>query len=237
MLFIRGTVVHTPCRGDVEVLPDRLLAIDDAGSGRILALLPGEQEAECLALHDGREEEVVRLQPHEFLLPGFVDTHFHAPQYAYTGTSTDIPLMQWLDKLTFPTEASFRADLALARDVYTKAIRRMIINGTTCVQLFGTVHLEPCQLLADLLKEAGMRAFVGKPCVDREAPPGCLESTEEAVAGTEALILYIRAKGLPRLQPLVMPRFIPTCTRGLLRALGDLTAKHDVNVHRWTGGK
>lgn len=28
-----------------------------------------------------------------------------------------------------------------------------------------------------------------------------------------------------------MPRFIPTCTRPLLRALGRLAAEHGVNVH------
>lgn len=42
---------------------------------------------------------------------------------------------------------------------------------------------------------------------------------------------HVKGKGLSRLQPLVMPRFIPTCTRPLLRALGELAAKHSVNVH------
>lgn len=43
-----------------------------------------------------------------------------------------------------------------------QAIRRLLSSGTTCAQLFATVHLEPCLLLADLLEQAGMRAFVGK---------------------------------------------------------------------------
>lgn len=33
-----------------------------------------------------------------FLLPGFIDTHLHAPQYLYTGTALDEPLMVWLEK-------------------------------------------------------------------------------------------------------------------------------------------
>lgn len=28
----------------------------------------------------------VKLAPHEFLCPGFIDLHIHAPQFAYTGT-------------------------------------------------------------------------------------------------------------------------------------------------------
>lgn len=41
-------------------------------------------------------------------------------------------------------------------------IRRLLSNGTTCAQIFATVHLQPCLLLADLLEQAGMRAFLGK---------------------------------------------------------------------------
>ncbi|KAL4422640.1 hypothetical protein ABPG75_008837 [Micractinium tetrahymenae] len=231
MLFIRGTIAHTPLRGEVELLPDQLLVVDPQASGRIVAVVPGEQEAACLVQHGGQAEDVLRLQEGQFLLPGFIDTHLHAPQYAYTGTGTHIPLMEWLETLTFPTESSFRDQLDLARDVYSKVIQRLLNNGTTCAQFFATVHLEPCQLFADLLEQAGMRAFVGKPCMDRQTPPGSLESTERAVADTEALIKYVRGKGLSRLEPLVMPRFIPTCSRALLRALGDLAAKHGVNVH------
>lgn len=231
MLFIRGTLAHTPVRGEVELLRDHLVVADTQANGRIVAVVPGAQEAECLVLHGGRPEDVLRLQEGQFLLPGFIDTHLHAPQYAYTGTGTHIPLMEWLDTLTFPTESSFKDNADLARDVYTKLIRRLLSNGTTCAQIFATVHLQPCLLLADLLEQAGMRAFLGKPCMDRETPPGSLESTENAVADTEALIRYVRGKGLSRLEPLVMPRFIPTCTCPLLRALGQLAAEHSVNVH------
>ena len=59
----------------------------------------------------------------QFLMPGLVDTHIHAPQYVNSGTGYDLMLLQWLDKYTFPTEARFQ-DLPYARDVYTKAVVR-----------------------------------------------------------------------------------------------------------------
>ena len=31
---------------------------------------------------------------------GFIDTHIHAPQYQFTGTAADRPLMEWLDHYT-----------------------------------------------------------------------------------------------------------------------------------------
>jgi guanine deaminase len=97
MLIIRGTVVHTPVRGHVEVLPDRILVIDD---GKIASMIAGEEEANCLALYGRQAEDVLRLSADQFLLPGFIDTHIHAPQYAFAGTATDTPLMDWLKQVS-----------------------------------------------------------------------------------------------------------------------------------------
>ena len=58
-------------------------------------------------------------------MPGLVDTHIHAPQYVNSGTGYDRMLLDWLDEYTFPTEARFK-DLAYARDVYTKAVVRIL---------------------------------------------------------------------------------------------------------------
>lgn len=102
MLFIRGTVVHTPVRGHVEVLLDRLLVVDVDGGGKIASMVSGEEEANCLALYSGQAEDVLRLSADQFLLPGFIDTHIHAPQYAFAGTATDTPLMDWLNKVQLP---------------------------------------------------------------------------------------------------------------------------------------
>lgn len=46
---------------------------------------------------DSEEGAVFRLQPCQFLIPGLVDCHIHAPQFSFTGTATDVPLMDWLD--------------------------------------------------------------------------------------------------------------------------------------------
>ena len=57
----------------------------------------------------------------EFLMPGLVDTHIHAPQYVYAGTAMDLPLLQWLNQYTFPIEASF-SDSGVAQDAYTRVV-------------------------------------------------------------------------------------------------------------------
>ena len=69
--------------------------------------------------------------------------------------------------------------------------------------------------------------------MDRLAPETYVESTEEGLARTEAFIEHVReraapwtTRGLPLVEPAVVPRFVPTCTTRLLRGLGDLATKH-----------
>lgn len=50
-----------------------------------------------------------------------IDTHIHAPQYVNAGKGLDLPLLGWLDKYTFPTEARF-SDLDFAENVYTRVV-------------------------------------------------------------------------------------------------------------------
>lgn len=54
-------------------------------------------------------------------MPGFVDTHIHAPQYVFTGTGYDLPLLDWLEKYTFPSESRFR-NVEFALVAYRKVV-------------------------------------------------------------------------------------------------------------------
>jgi guanine deaminase len=67
--------------------------------------------------------------------------------------------------------------------------------------------------------------------MDRNGGPGAyVETIEQALANAESFITYVRRKNLPRLQPALTPRFLPTCTPALLRGLGQLAATHAVLV-------
>lgn len=58
---------------------DHLLVVDQNG---IIVHLAHEED---ISTYESRKN-FVRLSQHEFLCPGFIDLHIHAPQYAYTGT-------------------------------------------------------------------------------------------------------------------------------------------------------
>lgn len=105
-LAFLGTFLHTPTIGSVEVLAGHLLIVGEGGT--ITHLGPADTPQAQAALQQlGPAQHVHRLTPSQFILPGFIDTHCHAPQYAFAGVGTDLPLFDWLQTYTFPCEARF----------------------------------------------------------------------------------------------------------------------------------
>eukprot|EP00656_Telonema_subtile_P020664 TRINITY_DN21744_c0_g1_i1.p1 TRINITY_DN21744_c0_g1~~TRINITY_DN21744_c0_g1_i1.p1 ORF type:complete len:458 (+),score=71.60 TRINITY_DN21744_c0_g1_i1:85-1458(+) len=223
----RGAVVSAPKFGLLHVLEDHSVGVD--ACGRISFVVPGAPSSEQLDILGIAPDEVRILSGTQFLAPGFIDTHIHAPQYSYTGTATDKPLMGpdgWLEAYTFPAERGM-AQLEAAEKVYSSVIRRTLRHGTTTALYFGTVDIEACKLLADLCEQIGQRGFIGKVCMDRNCPDDyCDESAASALADTEALIAYCSGLGSGLVEAAITPRFIPTCTDELMEGLGKLAAKH-----------
>lgn len=89
-------------------------------------------------------------------------------QYKFTGTGTDLPLMEWLQKYTFPVESS-HSDCSHAQHRYGLLVKRFLANGTTTATYFGSLHLEPNKVLVDEIVRLGQRAVVGKVRAGRGA--------------------------------------------------------------------
>lgn len=54
-------------------------------------------------------------------MPGFIDTHIHAPQFAQNGLGLDMELLDWLNTYTFPLESKF-ADKDFAAFIYKNVV-------------------------------------------------------------------------------------------------------------------
>ena len=72
-----------------------------------------------------------------------------------------MPLLDWLQKYTFPLEKSL-GDPTLAKKVYNAAVSSTLNSGTTCASYYGTIHRESSEILCDVAEEKGQRALVGK---------------------------------------------------------------------------
>lgn len=142
----------------------------------------------------------------------------------------------WLETYTFPAEQSLGDDLDKAQHVYESVVRTTLNAGTTTAVYFATLHLDPCKVLVDICLKQGQRALVGKVCMDRNSPDNYIQSLEQNVEETVALVEYIYTRAgketsrLPLVMPIVTPRFIPTCTPKLMQQLGTVAQKYNCHV-------
>jgi len=217
---------HAP-EGRLEPFRDALIEVD--AEGTITAFRQPGSDGYSLP------RETRRLPQGQILLPGFVDLHVHAPQYPQLGTALDVPLEVWLHRHTFPLEARY-ADLAFAERVYRRLVTDLLASGTTTALYFATIHVPATLALARICLDVGQRALVGRVAMDH--PETCPDdyrdpSAQAAIDCTRDVIEGIRA--LPgndgRVQPVVMPRFIPSCTDEALQGLGDLAQQTACRVH------
>lgn len=224
----KGTFVHTPVLGSLEVIEHGFVGVDSEGT---IVLLDREKSLQQVVEENGlsaSEVEVVDFDGgNRFFFPGFIDTHIHASQYPNNGIFGNSTLLDWLTTYTFPLEASL-SDLEKAKMVYEKVIERTLGNGTTCASYYATIDADATNLLADLTKMYGQRSFIGKVCMNQNSPEYYKETLKQSQCSTMQVIDHI-AKIDPThklVSPIITPRFAPSCTSELLHWLGKLKKKH-----------
>lgn len=176
------------------------------------------------------DTDITYMNSSQFMIPGFVDTHIHAPQFPNNGLKLNLPLLQWLESYTFPTEAKF-SDVEFAKYIYPKVVDRLVCNGTTTATYFASIHLPATKVLANVVQAKGQRALVGKVSMLVNSPDYYRESSlQDSVRENEEFIHYIKNLGSPLVLPIVTPRFAPTCPADQLKALGQLARKYNCHV-------
>ncbi|TFA99877.1 hypothetical protein CCMA1212_008145 [Trichoderma ghanense] len=224
---IHATLIHSLSPTNLQVLPNTLLTL--SSSGTILSLQPNIPPSAIPSILAQQNIPLTSLSPGQFLIPGFVDTHNHAPQWMQRGLGQGMHILDWLDGITFPNEAKF-ADPAHAEKVYEKLVRGMLRQGVTTASYYGSLHGEATRVLASMCLKAGQRALIGKCNMDRNAPAFyCEASAEESIRETRECIRHIRSidpEGV-QIRPVLTPRFAISCTAELLQSLGDMAREDD----------
>lgn len=163
------------------------------------------------------------------IVPGLTDLHVHAPQYTFRGMGMDLELLDWLDTVTFPEESRY-TDLAYAQAAYSRFVEDLLRSANTRACVFATVHVQATERLMELLDAAGLCALVGKVNMDRNCPEGLRE--ESAITSAEDTVAWLE-RGSEKyrfVQPILTPRFIPSCTDALMERLGRLQKKYHLPV-------
>ncbi len=189
------------------------------------------ESGEILFVGDKLEEKYASIPVTDYgsnlIIPSFVDMHLHAPQYPMLGMGMDMELIDWLSAYVYKTEARF-ADAEYARRIYRKLADELISWGTTRVVMFSSLHTEATWVLMEELEKAGVTGYVGKVNMDRNGSPLLQETTEESMA--ETLRWLDGCKRFKYVQPIITPRFTPSCTDELMAFLGNLAKERDLRV-------
>jgi guanine deaminase len=156
------------------------------------------------------------------LLPGFVDTHVHAPQQDVIA-SFGAELLDWLNRYTFPAEARF-ADPAHSAAAMGRFTEALLAAGTTTALCFATVHDHAARHLLEAGAARGLQLIGGAVWMDQHCPPALVVPPAQSAAETEALIADWHGRG--RAQVALTPRFVPSCTPASLRLAGELAARY-----------
>jgi len=211
MKIYRANIVYTPTPDKLEIIPRGYIAVRTNGTVQgVYTELP--KETDWLQVMDFGDK---------ILIPAFNDLHVHAPQYRNMGLALDLELLPWLNTYTFPEEAKY-ADPNYARRLYRRFVHELWMQGTMRSAVFGTMHAESTRILADLFMQAGMGAYVGLVAMNRNSPDNLQNTTEEVIKGMEMLRTHLDKHGNNGLvRPIVTPRFVPSCTPDMLKALGD----------------
>ena len=231
---VEATIIDAPVLGEVRVRERALVVVNETGT--VEDIIEAGSPAHAVA----REDLVNRRALHrfgsgEYLLPGLIDLHNHAPQWPQLGKALDVPLKDWLEQYTFPLEARYD-DITFAESVYESLVGSMVANGTTTAMYYATIHLEATQRLVGICLQHGQRALVGK--VSMDDADGCPEyyrdpSAEAAIEQTIRLIDFVAShpdNQMSIVRPVITPRFIPSCTDDLLRGLGELATATSCHV-------
>lgn len=194
-----------------------------------------------LRVEDGRIARVSRSIPKRrgekridlkgrLVIPGFVQTHVHLCQTLFRNLADDLELLDWLSQRIWPMEGAHSE-----RSLYASArlgIAELLAGGTTTILDMGTVH--HTDAIFEAAKEMGIRAFIGKCLMDRDDSPKMLrQETKSALRENRELRERWDSSANSRLRYAHAPRFVLSCTEGLLRELGAeaKSSGHIIHTH------
>lgn len=217
MKVIKGNIIFTPCSDSFEIIDNGYIILNKNKVVDVCNQLPKKyKDAELIDYGN------------KLIIPGMNDLHCHAPQFRNVGIAMDKELLPWLNNYTFPEEAKF-ANSDYAQKVYSRFVNEVYKNGTTRVAAFATIHKESTSILMDLFIKSRIGAYIGKVNMDRNCSDSLCEITSESVNDTLELIKEYSNKS-ELVKPIITPRFVPTCSDGLLKNLGDLAIKYNLPV-------
>lgn len=158
------------------------------------------------------------------ILPGFITTHIHTIQTHARNTAENKTLLAWLRDDIWPFESRLTKQKAYASSL--DGMKECLSNGiTTILDMASTRHTDS---VFEAANDIGIRAFIGKALMDH-GPKNLVERSPIEEVFHLLDTWHGRTNG--RLQVTLCPRFALSCSKNLLKTVGELSSKLSLLHH------
>jgi 5-methylthioadenosine/S-adenosylhomocysteine deaminase len=160
-------------------------------------------------------------------VPGLIDSHLHSSFQLSRGLADEVGTREFLFKRMFPYEGALTEE-----DVEVSALlaaMELLRHGVTCFIDPGNYH--PLATVR-AVESVGMRAVIGRSAFDLTKavlgilPDGMIETTDQALERTLALLEHVASLGNSRITANVSFRGLSNATDALITGCKSLADKH-----------
>mgnify|MGYP001790736808 FL=1 len=202
------------CDQDFHVYLDGILAVKESQ-----IVYVGQENQEILKQAD----QIIDYQG-AWIMPGLVNCHTHSAMTGLRGIRDDSNLHEWLEDYIWPAEAEFTPEMTTK--AVKEALTEMLQSGTTTFNDMYNPNGVEIEKIYEVLKASKMRCYFSPTLFSSD-----VETTDETIARTRAVIEIIKGYQDPNFKVMVAPHSPYSCSRELLEASLELAKEEDIPLH------
>ena len=202
------------CDQDFHVYLDGILALENSQ-----IVYVGQENQEILKQAD----QIIDYQG-AWIMPGLVNCHTHSAMTGLRGIRDDSNLHEWLEDYIWPAEAEFTPEMTTK--AVKEALTEMLQSGTTTFNDMYNPNGVEIEKIYEAVKASKMRCYFSPTLFSSD-----METTDETIAKTRAVIGTIKGYQDPNFKVMVAPHSPYSCSRELLEASLNLAKKEDIPLH------
>ena len=202
------------CDQDFHVYLDGILALENSQ-----IVYVGQENQEILKQAD----QIIDYQG-AWIMPGLVNCHTHSAMTGLRGIRDDSNLHEWLEDYIWPAEAEFTPEMTTK--AVKEALTEMPQSGTTTFNDMYNPNGVEIEKIYEAVKASKMRCYFSPTLFSSD-----METTDETIAKTRAVIGTIKGYQDPNFKVMVAPHSPYSCSRELLEAGLNLAKEEDIPLH------
>ena len=202
------------CDQDFHVYLDGILALENSQ-----IVYVGQENQEILKQAD----QIIDYQG-AWIMPGLVNCHTHSAMTGLRGIRDDSNLHEWLEDYIWPAEAEFTPEMTTK--AVKEALTEMLQSGTTTFNDMYNPNGVDIAEIYEAVKASKMRCYFSPTLFSSD-----METTDETISRTRAVIGTIKGYQDPNFKVMVAPHSPYSCSLELLEASLELAKEENIPLH------